>query len=162
MVISYLSLGSNLGNKITNLKRAVTSINKHPQIKLLAQSSVYETKPVGYQKQPDFLNLVIKVETTLSPQQLWQVVETIEKKIGRKPTVRWGPRLIDIDILLYNDLILTQPDLEIPHPELEKRAFVLIPLQEIAPSLRLPSGNNLASLIKNLPKQGVKRIGSLG
>jgi 2-amino-4-hydroxy-6-hydroxymethyldihydropteridine diphosphokinase len=162
MVISYLSLGSNLGNKRTNLKRAVTFINEHPQIKLIAQSSVYETKPVGYRKQPDFLNLVIKIETTLSPQQLWQVVQKIEKKIGRKPTVRWGPRLIDIDILLYNDLTLTQPDLEIPHPELEKRAFVLIPLQEIAPGIRLPSGNNLASLIKNLPKQGVKRIGSLG
>jgi 2-amino-4-hydroxy-6-hydroxymethyldihydropteridine diphosphokinase len=161
MAICYLSLGSNLGNKRTNLKRAVTLIGKHPQIKLIAQSSLYETEPVGYREQPYFLNIVIKIETTLSPQRLWQVVQSIEKKMGRKPSLRWGPRLIDIDILLYNNLVLSYPNLEIPHPELEKRAFVLIPLYEIAPGIRLPSGSDLATLIKNLSEQGVRRIGSL-
>lgn len=136
MAIAYLGLGSNLGDRETKITSALKMLGQKAQI--LKISSLYETEPVGYKDQPWFLNCVCSLETDLSPQALLKFAKAIERKLGRKPTLRFGPRLIDIDILFYDGLILDSPDLVIPHPRLAERAFVLVPLKEIAPNLVHP------------------------
>ena len=133
---TYLSLGSNLGDRLTNLQNAISYLP--PKAKPIIQSSVYETEPWGYSDQPAFLNQVIKAETTLEPTKLLKFLKKIEVILGRKETFRFGPRLIDLDILFYDDLVLETPTLTIPHPRIAERAFVLIPLAEIAPELCHP------------------------
>lgn len=136
MATAYLSLGSNLGHREANIASALKMLGQEAWI--LKVSSLYETEPVGYKNQPWFLNCVCSVETDLSPQALLKFVKAIERKLGRREDIRFGPRLIDIDILFYNSLILDSPDLIIPHPRLVERAFVLLPLREIAPELVHP------------------------
>ncbi len=136
MATAYLSLGSNLGHREANIASALKMLGQEAWI--LKVSSLYETEPVGYKDQPWFLNCVCSVETDLSPQALLKFVKAIERKLGRREDIRFGPRLIDIDILFYNSLILDSPDLIIPHPRLVERAFVLLPLREIAPELVHP------------------------
>jgi 2-amino-4-hydroxy-6-hydroxymethyldihydropteridine diphosphokinase len=136
MATAYLSLGSNLGDREKNIASALKMLRKEARI--LKVSSLYETDPVGYRDQPWFLNCVCAVETNLSPHALLNLVGAIERKMGRKPTRRFGPRIIDIDILFYDNLILDSPDLVIPHPRLVDRAFVLVPLKEMAPGLMHP------------------------
>ena len=149
MATAYLSMGSNLGHREENIKSALKMLGQEARI--LKVSSLYETDPVGYKDQPWFLNCVCSVETDLSPQALLKLAKTIEKSLGRKPTRRFGPRLIDIDILFYDDLILDSPDLTIPHPRLAERAFVLVPLKEIAPNLVHPlSGLTIEELLKKV------------
>jgi 2-amino-4-hydroxy-6-hydroxymethyldihydropteridine diphosphokinase len=154
MAIAYLGLGSNLGDREANIESALEMLGQEARI--LKVSSLYETEPVGYKDQPWFLNCVCLIETDLSPQALLDSAKTIEKNLGRKPTRRFGPRLIDIDILFYDDLILDAPDLTIPHPRLAERAFVLVPLKEIAPNLvHLLSGLTIKELLeraKNLER----------
>jgi len=147
MATAYLSLGSNLGHREANIASALKTLGQEARI--VKVSSLYETEPVGYKDQPWFLNLVCAVETDLSPHALLKLAKTTEKILGRKPTLRFGPRLIDIDILFYDDLILDSPDLTIPHPHLVKRAFVLVPLKEIAPNLVHPlSGLTIKELLE--------------
>ena len=129
----YLSLGSNLGDRECNLEESARQISEFAVIK--KSSSIYETEPWGLKDQPRFLNQVILVETKLAPKELLLHMKTIEQKMGRKKTVRYGPRLIDLDILFYDDLIMKTPDLIIPHPHITERAFVLVPLAEIAPNM---------------------------
>jgi len=136
MAIAYLGLGSNLGHREANIASALKMLGQEARI--LKVSSLYETEPVGYKDQPWFLNCACVLETELTPQALLKLAKTIEKNLGRKRTLRFGPRLIDIDILFYDDLILDSPDLVIPHPRLAERAFVLVPLKEIAPNLVHP------------------------
>jgi 2-amino-4-hydroxy-6-hydroxymethyldihydropteridine diphosphokinase len=137
--LSYLSIGSNLGDRAKNLGTAIVLLA--PKIQPVLQSSIYQTEPWGYSDQPSFLNQVIKVETTLEPLDLLIYLKEIESQMGRQETFRFGPRLIDLDILFYDELILDTPKLTIPHPRLYERAFILIPLAEIAPDLnhRVPS-----------------------
>jgi 2-amino-4-hydroxy-6-hydroxymethyldihydropteridine diphosphokinase len=137
-VTSYLGLGSNLGNRIKNLEIVISSLSKHPDINVNALSSFYETEPVGYTEQGWFINQVIQIETSLSPTELLKVTQKTEEYLGRKRTIRWGPRKVDIDILLYSDLIINDFSLKIPHPHLTQRRFVLVPLAEIAPNLTHP------------------------
>lgn len=137
---AYLGLGSNLGDREEFLREAVRQLSENPRVEIAAISSFYETAPVGYTDQPDFINVVIKVKTTLSPQKLLEICLSTEKKIGRLRTIRWGPRVIDIDVLLYNDLKVDEKDLQIPHPRMLEREFVIRPLAEIAPDLILPNG----------------------
>ena len=137
-VTVYLGLGSNMGDSRANLQRAVALLDLHPEIKVERVSPFLETAPVGYLEQPHFLNGVLQATTTLSPQALLAAAQSIENRLGRKRTVRWGPRTIDIDILLYGDLVLKSADLTIPHPRMQERAFVLQPLALLAPELRLP------------------------
>jgi 2-amino-4-hydroxy-6-hydroxymethyldihydropteridine diphosphokinase len=132
----YLSLGSNLGDRSTNLRNAITNLDL--KVQLVAQSSIYQTEPWGYSDQPSFLNQVIKGDTTLDPFDLLTFIKDIEGSMGRQETFRFGPRLIDLDILFYDDLVLDTPELTIPHPRITERAFVLIPLAEIAPDLCHP------------------------
>ena len=136
MVIVYLGLGSNVGDRLGNLSSAVERLGQKMRVQLI--SSIYETDPVGYEDQPLFFNVVVGVETGLTPVQLLNVTKKIEADLGRTPSFRDAPRIIDIDILLYDELIMTTQDLVIPHPRMEERAFVLVPLLEIAPDVRDP------------------------
>lgn len=137
-VTVYLGLGSNMGDSQAYLQRAVELLNAHPEIKVERVSPFLETEPVGYLSQPNFLNGVLRAVTSLSPQGLLTATQSIENRLGRIRTVRWGPRTIDIDILLYGDLVLESAKLTIPHPRMQERAFVLLPLAMLAPELRLP------------------------
>jgi 2-amino-4-hydroxy-6-hydroxymethyldihydropteridine diphosphokinase len=132
----YLGLGSNLGNRWQNLRGAQAALS--PQVQVLRASQVYETLPWGFSDQPPFLNLVLEAQTTLAPLDLLAHVKSIEAHLGRIPTFRFGPRLIDIDILFYSDQVIELPDLSIPHPRLAERAFMLVPLAELAPDLIHP------------------------
>ena len=132
----YLALGSNLDDRLANLKQAITSLS--PQMEVKAKSRVYETPPWGYADQPMFLNQVIKANTYLEFEPLLKHIKRLEIALGRTPSFKNGPRLIDIDILFYDDLILNTPSLVIPHPHMHERGFVLLPLMDIAPDLVHP------------------------
>lgn len=129
----YLGLGSNLGNREENLEKAISEISKFAKVVL--KSSVYESEPVGYANQEDFLNMVIEIESELAPRELLSKLLQAESNLGRVRTIKNGPRTIDIDILLYGNLALNEDNLIIPHPRMNERNFVLIPLGEIAPEL---------------------------
>lgn len=132
----YLALGSNLGNRLSNLKNAISNLT--PQMEVKKKSPVYETPPWGYADQPSFLNQVVMVETYLEPEDLLGHLKRLETVLGREPTFTNGPRVIDLDILFYDDIVIDSPPLVIPHPRLHHRAFVLVPLNDIAPDLIHP------------------------
>ncbi|MDE0584143.1 2-amino-4-hydroxy-6-hydroxymethyldihydropteridine diphosphokinase [Planococcus sp. A6] len=134
----YLSLGSNLGDRKAQLQEAVRLLQSNPSISNMKMSSIYETAPVGYLDQHAFLNLVIRLETSLSPLELLDICQEIEQALHRERLVRWGPRTVDLDVLLYGQEQLATERLTIPHPRMYERAFVLVPLQELMPSLILP------------------------
>jgi dihydroneopterin aldolase / 2-amino-4-hydroxy-6-hydroxymethyldihydropteridine diphosphokinase len=133
----YLSLGSNLGNPQENLSKAISKIQKKG-ITIQAQSSFIRTAPYGYREQPDFLNCVIKISTDLCPRELLETILSIEMEMGRVREEKWEPRIIDIDIIFYDNLVMDSENLVIPHPDLHNRLFVLEPLSEIAPNLIHP------------------------
>ncbi len=159
MPIIYLALGTNLGNRFANLRLAIAALP--PAIRVLKQSPVYETPPWGLTDQPAFLNMVLKGETALAPVELLKHLKLLETGLGRLPAVRWGPRLIDMDILFYDDLTLATPGLTIPHPRLHERAFVLVPLADLAPDFVHPVfGKPVRELLAAMGKKdtnGVKR-----
>ena len=145
----YLGSGSNLGDRSASLEQALHQINKFPQTgseaanpnlfaRINRASSIYETQPWGYLDQGPFLNQVLEVTTNISPQLLLAEIKAAEQSLGRQPGIRYGPRLIDIDILFYGDQVIDGPDLTIPHPRLHLRSFVLVPLAELAPGLVHP------------------------
>jgi 2-amino-4-hydroxy-6-hydroxymethyldihydropteridine diphosphokinase len=126
---SYIALGSNIDDPIANVQLAIKKLSE--KYKLCAASSLYLTKPWGYLDQPDFINAVVLIETESSAQQLLKEIQTIEKEMGRERVIHWGPRIIDLDILTYDNERIDEPDLQIPHPHMLERAFVLDPLAEI-------------------------------
>ncbi len=134
----YLGFGSNVGDKLFNIFEALRLLSLQQNITLNKLSSIYETKPVGYSEQDDFLNMVASLKTTLSPFELHNYTKEIEQKLHRIRTVRYGPRTIDIDILLFDELKLNQEELTIPHPRITERAFVLVPLLEIIDKEKFP------------------------
>lgn len=135
----FIGIGANLGPVRENFTRALRSIEKHARV--VAVSSLYESDPVGPQDQPKFTNAVVKVETELSPFELLDHLKTIEKEIGRKKTKRWGPRVMDLDIIFYGDLVISTDSLVVPHPRAHERRFVLEPLLEIDPAAWHPVKN---------------------
>lgn len=139
-VTVYLGLGSNLGDRRAALSFALALLQAAPELTLTACSSVYETAPWGVTDQPAFLNLAAGLTTTLPPAELLAACQSVEAQVGRTPTYRWGPRAIDVDLLLYGSRVirLDHPDLQIPHPRLRERAFALAPLAEIAASVPVP------------------------
>ena len=130
---AFIGLGSNLGNRLGNLRGAIAAIREMPGLTITQMSSVYETEPVGHRDQPKFINAVIEVACELSPADLLTVLLRIEKHMGREPRGKWEPRVIDLDIIYYGDQILKTHELTVPHPEAARRVFVLEPLAEIAP-----------------------------
>ncbi len=133
MYTVFIGLGSNIENPLEQLRQAKSAIAQLSQTYIIAASSLYQSKPVGPQDQPDFLNAVLCIATEFSPQQLLAALQQIEQQQGRQRIQHWGPRTLDLDILLFDDQMIDQPDLKIPHPEMLNRAFVLVPLAEIAP-----------------------------
>jgi GTP cyclohydrolase-4 len=157
----YLGLGTNMGDRQANLEQALGLIGERLHIDRV--SSVYETEPVGYEDQPSFLNAVCRVTTDIGPLQLLSLVKGIEAGMGRVPNFTNGPRPIDIDIILYGDLVMVDPELTIPHPRMGERAFVLVPLMEIAPDIVHPfSGESIGDMMAKVGGvDGVKKIGRL-
>ncbi len=150
----YLALGTNLGDRESNLAKAIEQLSIHCPV--VAISSIFETEPWGYLDQGKFLNMVVGCETSLSPLSLLDFVKNLEGELGRTPNFRNGPRLIDIDILFYGDQVIDKPGLAIPHPRLHERAFVLVPLAEIAPTLLHPvTGFTIEKHLKDVTEEGI-------
>lgn len=150
----YLALGSNLGDRAANLKTAIGLLA--PQMTVLAKSPVYETPPWGHTDQPAFLNQVVKVETHIQPLPLLKHLKRLEVAMGRQPSFPKGPRLIDLDILFYDDIILRDFEISIPHPGVHERAFVLVPLNDIAPDLIHPvTGQTVREMLSAVDQTGI-------
>jgi 2-amino-4-hydroxy-6-hydroxymethyldihydropteridine diphosphokinase len=154
----YIALGTNMGDRLDNLQAALRSLPT--AVTVTDESPVYETPPWGYEDQPAFLNMVVKGETSLEPEALLTYLKQLEAKLGRESNFRWGPRLIDLDILFYDDLVLDTPPLVIPHPRLHERAFVLVPLADVAPQFVHPVfQQEVNKFLSEIDTQGIKRIG---
>jgi 2-amino-4-hydroxy-6-hydroxymethyldihydropteridine diphosphokinase len=142
---AVLGLGSNLGDRLANLQEALDRLSRVPGLRVTGTSRVYETDPVG-PPQPDYLNAVVRVETTLSPKRLLEACLGVEREMGRERRERWGPRNIDLDLLIFGREEIDQPGLTVPHPRMHERPFVLIPLLELDADPPLPGGRRLAEL----------------
>ncbi|HEX8165275.1 MAG TPA: 2-amino-4-hydroxy-6-hydroxymethyldihydropteridine diphosphokinase [Beijerinckiaceae bacterium] len=151
-----LGLGGNLGDPAAAIAAALERLEAGG-VRITRRSHLYRTAPWGVTAQPDFLNLCAAAETALSPQALLTLIQRIEAELGREPGERWGPRVIDIDILTYGDVVVDEPDLQIPHPRMTERAFVLVPLEEIAPEAAV-AGRTVREWAAMVDRSGVKRL----
>jgi 2-amino-4-hydroxy-6-hydroxymethyldihydropteridine diphosphokinase len=155
--IVYLALGTNLGDRSGNLKQAIAALT--PQLDVKAKSQVYETPPWGFEEQPKFLNQVVKANTYLDPEPLLKHLKRLEVALGRQESFPNGPRLIDIDLLFYDDLVLNKPSLVIPHPRLHERGFVLLPLMDVAPNLVHPvQQKTVQELVALVNVEGIEKF----
>ena len=159
-VTCYLSLGSNLGDREAYLRAALQRLVALPEVTVLGVSSLYDTAPVGETGQPRFLNLVAGLRVKLSARGLLRSCQRIENELGRTRERHWGPRTVDLDVLLYDDLVSDEPDLRLPHPRMLERQFVLAPLAEIAPELRLTNGRTAAEAA-DFNDPGIRCLGPL-
>lgn len=163
-VCAYLALGSNMGKREETLQKAIHKLQEQPGIRVLRVSNIYETDPVGYVDQDAFLNMVIAVETELSADQLLKTALTIERELGRVRLIRWGPRTIDIDLLLFGDRTIETKHLKIPHPSMAERAFVLVPLRDVWEGGALPVYNQtIDHFLSHLAEdhKGVRKWGTV-
>lgn len=153
MIKTYIALGSNLNDPIQQIHTAFIALNNIPDTQLVSTSSLYRSAALGVANQPDYINVVAELNTELTPERLLDELQKIELKQGRiRPSQQWGePRPLDLDILLYGDVTMNTPTLTIPHAGMTQRNFVLYPLFEIAPDLRLPNGELLGDLVKKVP-----------
>ncbi|SFB31984.1 2-amino-4-hydroxy-6-hydroxymethyldihydropteridinediphosphokinase [Lentibacillus halodurans] len=155
----FLALGSNIEPRKEYLSKALHALNLHQQMTVIRRSSIYQTIPVGYTDQADFLNMVVELDTSLSPLELLDVCQSIEQQLDRKREIRFGPRTIDLDILIYNQENRETERLTLPHPRILERAFVLIPLGEIAPKLTMPTADKTVSdYIEELPESDIEGV----
>lgn len=159
MTTVYLSLGSNMGERLVYLEQALLELDKLPKTHVTAVSSYYETAPWGKTDQDPFLNACCQLETKLSPQELLSHCQEVEQKAGRERHEHWGPRTLDIDILLYGEAVIDEPNLTIPHPYLSERAFVLVPLADIAPHIQDPVlEQSILTLLDRLDRSDVIKL----
>lgn len=156
---AYIGLGANLNNPKQQIEVAFKALANLPNTQLLLRSSLYQSAPMGPQDQDDYINAVAKIETSLTPFDLLDQLQSIEKTQGRvRKAERWGPRTLDLDLLLFGDQAIQCERLTIPHYGLRQRAFVLLPLQEIAPELKLPDGTSINSIVEELTEQGITKL----
>lgn len=155
---AFIALGANLGDPAATIRAAFEALNELPESRLLACSELYRTAPVGMTEQPEFVNAAARIETTLAPEALLDALLAIEHRFGRIRAERNGPRTLDLDILLYDDLVIDTPRLTLPHPRLHLRAFVLYPLADLAPDLALPGRGTLAAWLPAVANQGICRL----
>lgn len=145
MTVAYIGVGSNVGERQAFCRRAVQALDEVPGISVEATSSLYETAPVGGPPQRSYVNMVVRVSTELDARSLFEACKQLEQRMGREPSdIRWGPRVVDLDVLLFDDDKVNEPDLEIPHPRMTRRRFVLVPLLEIDPEVTDPWGDRFA------------------
>jgi 2-amino-4-hydroxy-6-hydroxymethyldihydropteridine diphosphokinase len=161
MYRAFLGLGSNLGDRAGNLKSAIRLLDNENEIKVTKISSVYETEPIGNMEQSSFYNCVIEIETDLKPIELLKAGNQVEAELKRERSIRWGPRTIDIDILLYGNLAIKESELQIPHPRICERAFVLVPLLELSPKIEIPSLGRADGCLEGVRSQGIKKLAVL-
>tara|TARA_R110000787_G_scaffold333_11_gene1126 strand:- start:13119 stop:13628 length:510 start_codon:yes stop_codon:yes gene_type:complete len=154
----YIGLGSNLASPDRQMRRAITAIARLPATKLTGTAPWYQTRAVGPGRQPNYLNTVVAIATALSPLRLLKALQGIERQQGRRRIVRWGPRTIDLDILIYGTQTMYCKKLTIPHPRLTQRNFVILPLADIAPDLVLPDTTPLRQLLANCSTAGIVRV----
>jgi 2-amino-4-hydroxy-6-hydroxymethyldihydropteridine diphosphokinase len=158
-VPAYIGIGSNLQNPIEQIARGFAGLNDLPSSRLVARSPLYRSAPIGPQHQPDFINAAAGLLTQLAPEQLLHELKRLERELGRaQPVERWGPRLIDFDLLVYGDLRLASAQLTIPHAGIPERAFVVYPLRDIAPDLEIPGIANLVELERRVAQSGIEKI----
>jgi 2-amino-4-hydroxy-6-hydroxymethyldihydropteridine diphosphokinase len=159
--IAYISVGSNLGDKLDNCRKGIAALTDTVNVRLIDQSSIYRSEPVDYQDQDWFVNYVVKIETDLEPLSLLELIKSIEQRAGRmQDAIRFGPRILDLDIVLYDDLVLDESRLTIPHPRMHNRRFVLKPICDIDPDIIHPVlQRTMANLLENLDEKGQKLIG---
>jgi len=156
---AFVGLGSNLGNPLEHIHSARLAISELPEVEEICFSPLYTSSPVGPQDQPDYVNAVMHIKTSLAAADLLKELQNIETSHGRERLVRWGARTLDLDILLYDQQIISEPNLQIPHPELPKRAFVLYPLADIADfELAVPGLGRLSELLAACPAEGLFRM----
>ena len=156
---AFIAVGTNIEPRIDYLDQAITLLSKVDDIQVIKKSSIYQTPPVGYTNQADFLNMVLEINTLLPSDNLLDICQEIENELGRKRVIRFGPRTIDLDILVYNEENMKTERLTIPHPRMSERGFVLVPLNEIAPNLQIPGlGQTVDELLVDLPEQEKKDI----
>lgn len=157
-VLAYIGLGSNLDNPESQLKTAIEALTGLPQTRLQARSSLYRSAPMGPQDQPDYLNAVAQLSTGLEPEALLDKLQGIEQAQGRVRAQHWGPRTLDLDILLYGEDVVATERLKIPHPGIAERSFVLYPLAEINGQLEIPGLGGVGSLMEQCPDAGLSRL----
>lgn len=158
-VEAYIGLGSNLDEPTAHVTSAIREIGALDGVEVVAVSPLYSSQPVGPQDQPNYINAVMRIKTCLTPLALLDACQTLENKHGRKRLLRWGARTLDLDILLYHANEISLPDLNVPHPELPNRAFVLYPLADVAsPDLLIPGNGSLASLLASCPADGIHKV----
>lgn len=157
MINAYIAVGSNLGDPVAQAKQAIESLRDLPRSRVIQASSLYSSTPMGPQNQPDYINAVVKIETELQPLELLDNTQKIENEQGRvRKEERWGPRTLDLDIILYGDETIDLPRLVVPHYGMRVREFVLYPLLEIEPNLILPDGSALSQLIESIDRNGLQ------
>jgi len=156
---AYVALGSNLDDPRAQVERALAALDQLPQTRCVLRSSLYRSRPFGPVEQPDFVNAVAGLLTSLEPAALLASLQALETRLGReRPAVRWGPRRIDLDLLVHGSVRVAQPGLELPHPGIAERAFVLAPLAEIAPDLDVPGVGRVGALLAQLDSSGLERL----
>ena len=158
-VQAFIGLGANLGDPQGQIRRAIAALGALPRTRLLASSSLYRSAPVGVAPQPDFVNAVAKIETALSARELLEELLTAEARAGRERPVPGAPRTLDLDLLLYGDAVIDEPGLVVPHPRMHERAFVLMPLAEIAPDISIPRRGSVKTLLAACRNQKISKIG---
>ncbi len=158
MVTAYIGLGSNLGTPVEQLNRALAELALLPDTQLKRNSRFYQSPPMGGLDQPDYINAVAELETSLNPEELLAKLKAIETAHGRIRGERWGARTLDLDLIVYGSIIIDMPDLKVPHPGMHERAFVLYPLYEIAPHLDIPGRGCITELLENCSSDGLIKI----